>query len=176
LKATYYVNRLLSSFYTCIKISMTLEAWNTRMDHGFNFIRKFKLRLLNHLLYECGSFSQRMKNFCFFITSRSYNGAFLKRISFFTFNLNIEVRRFFRLQLMQSCSLLSYMFYCLTFIREGSRFVINELSTFLGLTRDRPVHVRAGVDPVTGRIQQTRTDAVTDTPVVTVSFVNCVNL
>jgi hypothetical protein len=27
LKATYYVNQLLSSFYTCIKISMTLEAW-----------------------------------------------------------------------------------------------------------------------------------------------------
>jgi hypothetical protein len=42
LKATYYVNQLLSSFYTCIKISMTLEAWNTRMHHSFNFIRKFK--------------------------------------------------------------------------------------------------------------------------------------
>jgi hypothetical protein len=31
LKANYYVNQHFSSFYTCIKISMTLEAWNTRM-------------------------------------------------------------------------------------------------------------------------------------------------
>jgi midasin (ATPase involved in ribosome maturation) len=82
LKATYYVNQLLSSFYTRIKISMTLEAWNTRMHHSFNFIRKFKPRLPNHLLYEYGSFCQRIKNFCFFITSRSYNVAFLKRYRF----------------------------------------------------------------------------------------------
>jgi hypothetical protein len=48
--ATYYVNQLLSSFYTCNKISMTLEVWNTRMHHCFNFVRKFKLRLPNHLM------------------------------------------------------------------------------------------------------------------------------
>jgi hypothetical protein len=42
LKATYHVNQLLSSFYTCIKTSLTLEAWNTRMHYSFNFIRKFK--------------------------------------------------------------------------------------------------------------------------------------
>jgi hypothetical protein len=76
LKATYYVNQLFSSFYTCIKISMTLEAWNTRMHHSFNFIRKFKLLLPNLLLYEYGSFCQQIKIVCFLITSRSYNVAF----------------------------------------------------------------------------------------------------
>jgi hypothetical protein len=34
------------------------------------------------MLYEYGSFCQRIKNFCFFITSRSYNVAFLKRYRF----------------------------------------------------------------------------------------------
>jgi hypothetical protein len=46
LKANYYVNQLLSSFYTCIKISVMLEARRTRMHQSFNFVRKFKLRLL----------------------------------------------------------------------------------------------------------------------------------
>jgi hypothetical protein len=31
------------------------------------------------MLYEHGSFCRRKKNFCFFVTSRSYNVAFLKR-------------------------------------------------------------------------------------------------
>jgi hypothetical protein len=31
---------------------MTLEAWNTRMHHRFKFIKKIKLRLPNHMLYE----------------------------------------------------------------------------------------------------------------------------
>jgi hypothetical protein len=52
------------------------------MHHSFKFIRKFKLRLPNHMLYEYGSFYRRIKNFCFFITSRSYNVAFLKRYRF----------------------------------------------------------------------------------------------
>jgi hypothetical protein len=34
------------------------------------------------MLYEYGSFCRRIKNFCFFITSRSYNVAFLKRYRF----------------------------------------------------------------------------------------------
>jgi hypothetical protein len=55
---------------------MTLEAWNTRRHHIL------KLRLPNHMLYEYGSFCQRIKIFCFFITSRSYNVAFLKRYRF----------------------------------------------------------------------------------------------
>jgi hypothetical protein len=37
LKATYYVNQLFSSFYRCIRILMTLEAWNTSMHLSFNF-------------------------------------------------------------------------------------------------------------------------------------------
>ena len=40
LKDTYYVNQLLSSYYTCIKISMMLEAWKTLMYHSFNFMSK----------------------------------------------------------------------------------------------------------------------------------------
>jgi hypothetical protein len=40
------------------------------------------------MLYEYGSFCRRIKNFCFFITSRSYNVAFLKRYRFFTFNID----------------------------------------------------------------------------------------
>jgi hypothetical protein len=82
LKATYYANQLFSSFFTYIRISMTLETWNTHVHHIFNFIRKFKLRLPNHLLYEYGSFCQRIKNVCFFVTSRSYIVAFLKRYIF----------------------------------------------------------------------------------------------
>jgi hypothetical protein len=57
------------------------------MHHSIKFIRKFKLRLPNHMLYEYGSFCRRIKNFCFFITSRSYNVVFLKRYRFFTFGL-----------------------------------------------------------------------------------------
>jgi hypothetical protein len=34
------------------------------------------------MLYEYGSLCQRIKIFCFFITSRSYNVAFLKRYRF----------------------------------------------------------------------------------------------
>jgi hypothetical protein len=79
LKATYYANKLISSFYTCIKISMTLEAWNTRMHHSFNFIRKFKLRLPNHMLYEYGSFCQRIKKILLF-----YNFALIQRCLFKT--------------------------------------------------------------------------------------------
>jgi hypothetical protein len=40
IKAKYYANKLISSSHTCIKISMTLETWNTRMHRSFNFIRK----------------------------------------------------------------------------------------------------------------------------------------
>jgi hypothetical protein len=93
LKATYYANKLISFSYMCIKISMTVEAWNTRMHHSFNFMRKFKLRLPNHMLYEYGSFCQRIKNVCFFITSRSYNVAFLKRYRFSIFNFLIKLDR-----------------------------------------------------------------------------------
>jgi hypothetical protein len=42
----------------------------------------FKLRFPYHMLYEYGSFCRRIKNFCFFITSHSYNVAFLKRYRF----------------------------------------------------------------------------------------------
>jgi hypothetical protein len=45
---------------------MTLEAWITHMHQSFNFIRKFKLRLPNHMLYEYGSFCLRIKYFFFF--------------------------------------------------------------------------------------------------------------
>jgi hypothetical protein len=44
------------------------------------------VRLPYHMLYEYGSFCRRIKSFCFFIASRSYNVAFLKRNRFFTFN------------------------------------------------------------------------------------------
>jgi hypothetical protein len=38
----------------------------------------FKLRLPYHMLYEYGSFCRGIKVFWFFITSHSYNVAFLK--------------------------------------------------------------------------------------------------
>jgi hypothetical protein len=57
----------------------------------------FKLRLPYHMLYEYGSFCRRIKNFCFFITSRSYNVAFLKRYRFLHL---IRVRRQYHYQQM----------------------------------------------------------------------------
>jgi hypothetical protein len=63
LKATFNAKKLISSSHTSIKISMTLEAWNTHMHHSFNFMSKFKLRVPNQMLYEYMEASAGEQNF-----------------------------------------------------------------------------------------------------------------
>jgi hypothetical protein len=71
------VGQQVASRIRLIKISMMLDAGQTRLHHMFNFVRKFKVRLPNQQLYENGSFCQRIKNFLLF-----YNFALIQRCLF----------------------------------------------------------------------------------------------
>jgi hypothetical protein len=55
------------------------------MHHSFNFIRKFKIRLPNHMLYEYGSFCQRKKRLLF------YNFALIQRCLFKAISLLLSI-------------------------------------------------------------------------------------
>jgi hypothetical protein len=61
------------------------------MHHSFKFVRKFKLRLPNHMLYEYGSFCQRIKFFSLFYNFARIQRCLFKTIPLFTLNLNVRV-------------------------------------------------------------------------------------